>query len=187
MAKSTIEAAIARGQGISTSGAPLESVTIEAMLPSSVAVVIECQTDQKGRTLQDVRSIIRKAGGVITPTSYLFTKKGKVVLEKKENLVMDDYLESAIDAGAADVDMDNEGRPIIYTEPADTKAVADKISASTGLRIESIDVFWDPNQETLVSVESEEAVIALEQTLDLIRDDPTIQDIYINRAPVTSE
>src|SRR5436190_22490915 len=82
--KSSIEAAIARGQGISFTGAALESVILEAILPPSVAFVIDCQTDSKLRLLQDLRLIIKNYGGTVTPTSYLFEKKGIIVFEKDE-------------------------------------------------------------------------------------------------------
>ncbi|KMP09564.1 hypothetical protein CIRG_09734 [Coccidioides immitis RMSCC 2394] len=183
MSKATIESAIAKGQGISMSGAPLEPLTIEAMLPGSVAVVIECQTDQKGRTLQDVRHMIKEAGGIVTPTTFLFEKKGKIAFEKDpKSRSTDDYLESAIDAGAIDVDADAEGRLIVYTEPAMTKSVGEAISTSTGLKIETLDIIWDPNQDTMVTLSSEEAANELDEFLDNVREETTVQEIYMNLA-----
>lgn len=180
MPKPTIEAAIARGQGITAAGAALESLTIEGMLPHSVAVVVECLTDQKARALQDIRAIIRHSGGSNTPTSYLFEKKGKIVFEPKPGLDVDSYLELAIDAGATDVEGDENNRLIVYTEHTATKSVADKMSATTDLVTESIDIIWDPNQDTLVRVESEEALSTVENIVSSLRDDPSVQDIYVN-------
>ncbi|EGD93349.1 transcriptional regulatory protein [Trichophyton mentagrophytes] len=180
MPKPTIEAAIARGQGITAAGAALESLTIEGMLPHSVAVVVECLTDQKARALQDIRAIIRHSGGSNTPTSYLFEKRGKIVFEQKPDLDVDSYLELAIDAGATDVEGDENNRLIVYTEHTATKAVADKMSAATDLVTESIDIIWDPNQDTLVKLESEEARGTVENIVNELRDDPSVQDIYIN-------
>ncbi|OJD25077.1 hypothetical protein ACJ73_03555 [Blastomyces percursus] len=180
MSKSTIEAAVARGQGISPTGAALESVTIEALLPSSVAVVIECMTDQKMRTLQDVRFLVKHHGGTVTPTSYLFEKKGRIVFEKVEGLNVDDHLEHAIDAGAIDVDTDDQGRLRVFTEHADTKAVGDKLSAMTGLKIETADIIWDPNKDTIVELQSREDADKIEEILNAIREDSSVQDIYTN-------
>ncbi|EEQ30310.1 hypothetical protein McanMca71_002194 [Microsporum canis] len=180
MPKPTIEAAIARGQGITAAGAALESLTIEGMLPHSVAVVVECLTDQKARALQDIRAIIRHSGGSNTPTSYLFEKKGKIVFEPKPGLDVDSYLELAIDAGATDVEGDENNRLIVYTEHTATKSVADKMSATTDLVTESIDIIWDPNQDTLVKIESEEALSTVENIINSLRDDPSVQDIYVN-------
>ncbi|EGC49791.1 DUF28 domain-containing protein [Histoplasma capsulatum var. duboisii H88] len=180
MSKSTIEAAIARGQGISSTGATLEPVTIEALLPSSVAVVIECMTDQKARTLQYIRFLIKHHGGTVTPTSYLFEKKGRIVFEKVEGLNVDDHLEQAIDAGAIDVDMDDQGRLRVFTEHADTKSVGDKLSAVTGLKIETADIIWDPNKDTIVELQSGEDADKIEDILNTIREDSSVQDIYTN-------
>ncbi|KAK2764949.1 hypothetical protein FQN54_008648 [Arachnomyces sp. PD_36] len=178
--KSSIETSIARGQGISSSGAALESVTIEAMLPPSVAAIIECQTDQKARLLQDVRHIIREMGGTVTPTSYLFERKGKIVFEKVEGLNVDDYLDPAIEAGALDVTEDEEGRLTVYTEPTDTKAASEKLAESTGLKIESCEVVWDPNKDTMTKVEDEEAAKNLEDLVAAVREDSSVQEIYLN-------
>ncbi|OAX80698.1 hypothetical protein ACJ72_04962 [Emergomyces africanus] len=187
MSKSTIEAAIARGQGISSTGAALEPVTIEALLPSSVAIVIECMTDQKARTLQDIRFLIKHHGGTVTPTSYLFEKKGRIVFEKVEGLNVDDYLELAIDAGAVDVDTDDQGRLRIFTEHTDTKAVGDKFSAAAGLKIETADIIWDPNKDTIVQLQAGEDANKIDEILNIIREDSSVQDIYTNSTTVSTE
>ncbi|KAJ5242115.1 uncharacterized protein N7469_000442, partial [Penicillium citrinum] len=178
--KTIIEAAIARGQGLSLTGQALESLTIEAMLPGSVAAVVECQTDQKARVLQDVRYLIKNGGGTVTPTTFLFEKKGRVVLEKKDGLNPDDYLDQAIEAGATDIIQDDKGRLVIFTDPSETKSVGEAFSGLSGLTIEELEIFWDPNQDTLVEVQDEEQLKHLEDLLSNLRDDPSVQDIYLN-------
>ncbi|KAI5308933.1 hypothetical protein KEM55_004495 [Ascosphaera atra] len=180
MAKSTIEASIMRGQGINTSGAPLESVTIEAMLPGSVAAVIECQTESKARLLQDLRLVIKNGGGTVTPTSYLFEKKGQVTLAMPEGSTADDFLEQAIEAGAMDIDTDSEGRLILLTDPSETKAIGDAFSQATGLRIENSDIIHDPNKETMVALSDEDEIERLEELIENLREDGSVQDIYLN-------
>ena len=177
--KTLIETAIARGQGISTSGQALESMVIEALLPGSVAAVIECLGVNKARILQDVRHIIKDYGGSVTPTMYLFDKKGRVVFEK-ENLNPDDYLDAAIEAGATDVDTDGEGRLVVFTEPTETKAVGEAFSKATGLAIERAAIIWDPKKETMVTVKNEEDIQTLEELLSELRDDASVRDVYLN-------
>lgn len=178
--KISIETSIARGQGISSSGAALEPVTIEAIFPASVAAIIECQTDQKARVLQDIRYTIKEMGGTVTPTSYLFERKGKIMFEKVDGLNVDDYLDQAIEAGALDVVEDEEGRLTVYTEHTDTKAASEKLVELTGLKVESCEVVWDPNKDTMVKVEDEEASKGLEDLIAAIREDSSVQEIYIN-------
>ncbi|KAJ5570202.1 uncharacterized protein N7459_009632 [Penicillium hispanicum] len=178
--KSIIEAAIARGQGLSVTGQTLEAVTIEAMLPGSVAAVVECQTDQKARVLQDIRYMIKDGGGTVTPTTYLFEKKGRVAMEKKEGLNADDYLDQAIEAGATDITVDEKDRLTVFTEASETKMVGEAFSKLSGLMIEELEIFWDPNPDTLVKVQDESQAKDLEDLLGSLREDPSVQDIYLN-------
>ncbi|KAJ5180211.1 hypothetical protein N7492_003421 [Penicillium capsulatum] len=180
--KTVIEAAIARGQGLSVTGQALESLTIEAMLPGSVAAVIECQTDQKARILQDVRYLIKDGGGIVTPTTFLFEKKGRVVMETKETLNADNYLDQAIEAGASDLTTDDKGRLVVFTDPSETKRVGEAFAELSGLTIEELEIFWDPNKDTLVEVQDELQAKDLEDLLGALREEPSVQDIYINAA-----
>lgn len=182
--KSVIEGAIARGRGISATGQALEQVTIEAMLPASVAAVIECQTDQKGRTLQDVRHTIKELGGTVTPTTYLFEKRGRIVFERRHGLNADDYLDQAIEAGAADIVVDERGRLVIFTEPAETKRAAEAFSKATGLAVEQLEMIWDPNKDTSVDLKDDEQARNIEDMLNTIREDTSVRDIYVNTARV---
>ncbi|RJE23014.1 DUF28 domain-containing protein [Aspergillus sclerotialis] len=177
--KSIIESAIARGQGLSVTGQALEHVTIEAMLPHSVAAVIECQTDQKGRVLQDVRYIVKEIGGTVTPTTYLFEKKGRIIFEKWDGLNPDDYLDQAIEAGAADIAADEKGRLVAFTEPTETKHVGESLAKMTGLSIEELEIIWEPNKDTLVNVDEEQAK-DIEGMLSALREDTSVRDIYLN-------
>ncbi|KAJ5768938.1 hypothetical protein N7520_003497 [Penicillium odoratum] len=178
--KIVIEAAIAHGQGLSVTGQALESLTIEAILPGSVAAVIECQTDQKARVLQDIRHSIKTYGGTVTPTTFLFEKKGRVTLEKKDGLNPDDYLDHAIEAGATDIIADEEGRLVVFTDPSETKKVGERFSELSGLTIEGLEFFWDPNPDTLVEVRDEEQAEITRNLLSSLRDEPSVQDIYLN-------
>jgi len=160
------------------SGAALETVIIEAMLPSSVAAIIECQTDQKARVLQDIRYIINKHGGVVTPTNYLFEKKGRIVFQKKEGISADDILDEAVEAGALDVDTDDD-QIIVDTHPSEVSAVAQKIVKAFGFSIERSSIVHVPKPETTVSVEDKDAE-EVENVINLLEEDPSVQDVYIN-------
>ncbi|KAJ5674696.1 uncharacterized protein N7477_004630 [Penicillium maclennaniae] len=178
--KTVIEAAILRGQGLSVTGQALENVTIEAMFPGSVAAVVECQTDQKARVLQDIRYMIKNGGGTVTPTTFLFEKKGRVTMEKKEGVNADDYLDQAIEAGAIDIITDEKERLVLFTDPSETKSVGEAFSKLSGLTLEELEIFWDPNPDTLVDVQDSEQLKDLEDLVSTLREDHTVQDIYMN-------
>src|SRR5436190_17843708 len=132
----------------------------------------------KGTCITKSSVYYQRFRGIVTPTSYLFQKKGRIIFKKTDRLKADDYLEQAIDAGAIDVGTDSEGRLIVYTEHTETKAVGDKLC---GLRIESSHIIWDPNKDTMVTVDSGDAK-ALERLINTIREDPSVQEIYVNSA-----
>jgi transcriptional/translational regulatory protein YebC/TACO1 len=151
------------------------------MLPFSVGAVIECLSDQKMRTVQDVRAMISRRGGSITPTSFLFERKGKVVFEKKDGISTDEVLDEAIKAGATDVDIDDIGRLVVETEPSDLFEVTQRLKVSLSLGVESSEIIHDPKEDTMISLE-EENMAELEELVAQIEDDPSVQDVYTNAA-----
>lgn len=154
--KASVENAIARGQGRSPTGAALESLTIEAMVPPSVAVIVECQTDSKARTLGDLKLALKESGGTMTPTSHIFDRKGKIVFEGAKNIGEEELFDQAIEAGAVDVQMEDDGKVVVFAESSQTTAVADALAASSGLKVESLDIIWDPKEDMMVDVASPE-------------------------------
>ena len=151
------------------------------MLPSSVGAIIECQTDQKARVLQHIRLIITKHGGTITPTSYLFEKKGRIVFQKREGTSADDILDDAVEAGALDVDMNDDGQIVIDTDPSEVSAVARKLVDAFGFSIQKSSMVHVPKTETAVHVR-DEFVPELENVISLIEEEPSVQGVYINIA-----
>ena len=112
--KASIEVAIARGQGVTAAGKPLESMLIEAVVPPSVAVVIDCQTDSKLRTLQEVRATIKYHEGALSPIGYMFNKRGRITFEPDERgRTADDVLDEALEAGAEDIETTDDGNIVV--------------------------------------------------------------------------
>jgi len=182
-AKASIEAAIARGQGRSLSGASLESITIEGILPHNVAVIVECETDNKLRTLSDVRLIIKGNGGSATPSSYLFGKRGRITFESRDGIGIDEALEAALEAGGTDVEQDEGGRIMVSAEPADTKAVGEAVAKALDLQIATSEILWEPNEDTKVDLVSDEAAHELGDFVDELQDkEASVQAIAMNVA-----
>ncbi|KAK0936485.1 hypothetical protein LTR29_011963 [Friedmanniomyces endolithicus] len=162
-AKTSIEAAVARGQGRSTSGATLESVTIEGILPGNVAVIVECETDNKLRTLAD--------------------KKGRIVFEAREGVGVEEALEPALEAGAVDVEDDGDGRVVIFTEPGDTRAVGDALHKTLGLQIAASEILWEANEDTSIGVPDGNMAEELSTFVDVLQERETsLQAVAMNVA-----
>jgi len=179
--KASQEAAIARGQGRSTTGASLESLTLEVIMHPSIGIVIDIETDNKARAFQDLRHEIKRHGATVTPTAYLFKRRGRVQFEKDERgLGVDEALDDAIEAGAEDVEVDDDGNLVVWTEPTGTTAAARSLAESLKLKVESSDIVWDANEDTLVPIDSEETLIALKDLVTALQEDPNVQGIYAN-------
>ncbi|OAP61330.1 hypothetical protein AYL99_03531 [Fonsecaea erecta] len=181
LSKTAIENAIAKGQGKSPSGQALENVTIEAMLPHGVAAMIECQTDNKARTLTDIRYIITKAGGTVTPTAFMFEKKGRVSFEEQEKIGVEDALEDAIEAGALDI-ASEENKLVVETEPGDVIAVAQRLQNKLGIQVEKAEVVYMPNEDSMITLSAEQEQ-EVQTILDSLEEDPSLQNLYINVEP----
>jgi YebC/PmpR family DNA-binding regulatory protein len=181
--KDKIEGAIARGQGKSATGASLESVVVEAVLPGNVAAIIECETDNRLRTLTAVRLAVKTAEGREGPSSYLFTKRGRIIFEPKEGVGEEEALDAALEAGATDVEEDENGI-VVFTEPGETKSVSEAISAALSLNIKMSDIMWSANEETKVDLVTTEAASTLQAFLDDIEEkEPSVQAISMNLRP----
>jgi transcriptional/translational regulatory protein YebC/TACO1 len=181
--KANMEAAIARGQGKSATGAALEYITLETIMPPQVAMIIEAETDNPKRTLGDLRYLVKEAEGTVGPISYMFERKGRVIFEKDERgLGVDDVLDEAIEAGAEDVETGEDGSIVVWTEPNKVTVAAVALQKSLGLKLERSDIIWDPKEDTKVQLNSDSAVKALMEFIDQVRDSPNIQGVYANVA-----
>jgi transcriptional/translational regulatory protein YebC/TACO1 len=178
--KANMEAAIARGQGISTTGAALECLTLEAIIPPSQAFVIDIETDNRMRALPEIRFLITKRKGNITPTGYLFTKRGVVTFEKHETVGLDEVLDDAIEAGAEDVETTEDGGLLVWTDPSRVTKTADLLAKNHGLKVSSSEIIWDANEDTTAPMESQEAALNLVDLVTALREHSDVQGIYTN-------
>ncbi len=148
------------------------------MLPHGVAAIVEYQTDQKQRVLQEARVILGKNGGTVTPTAYMFEKKGRICFHQQDKLGEDEVLEEAIEAGATEVSTE-EGKIVVETAPEDVSRVAEMLKRTLKLEIESAEIIFDPNEDSLVGL-SEQQDANLQRIVDLIEDEPCFQTMYLN-------
>jgi transcriptional/translational regulatory protein YebC/TACO1 len=178
--KQVIEGAIARGQGRSLNGASLEPMTVDLIVPPSVALIVEIETDNKNRSTQEVYAAIKKHEATISSTKFLFTRRGRVIFERRETTGADEILDAAVEAGAEDVEEDEEGNVLVWTEPAGTARMCQAIEAAYGLRILSSEIVWAVNEETAVKLNSTEDVQRVSDLAVALREVSDVQAIYCN-------
>lgn len=176
MPKDTIERAIARGAG-GQDGADLESITYEGYGPGGVAVYVETMTDNRNRTVSEVRHAFTRSGGNLGTdgsVAYLFDKKGRFNFAPGAD--EEKIIEIAVDAGAEDVETGDDGSIEVLTLPEDFHTVRDAL-AEAGLEPESSEVAMIPQAYSELDVETGEKVLRL---LDSLEDLDDVQNVYTN-------
>src|SRR4030042_6821085 len=179
MPKENIERAISRGAGGGKEGQQLLEVTYEGFGPAGVAVLIEAVTDNKQRTIQDVRSALERAGGRLSgpgSTSHLFQPIGEITIRSENVLDFDQLLLVVIEVGAEDIEVDQH-EAIIFCQPADIDRVKEGL-ASKNLSVVEAKFSRKPNTAVKINDEKEAAnVLSLVNKLD---DLPDVQRVYVN-------
>ena len=163
----------------SSSNENYEEITYEGYGPNGVAVIVEAATDNKNRTAADVRHVFDKAGGNLGTTgcvSYMFNKKGVIVIEKEStDMSEDDLMMLALDAGAEDFQTLDEVYEIT-TDPSNFSEVREKLEAE-GLEFLETDVQMVPT--TTVKLD-EKASEKMERLIDNLEDLDDVSNIYHN-------
>ena len=176
MTRDTVDRAIARGAGTADSD-NLEELVYEGYGPGGVAILIETLTDNKNRTVAEVRHGFSKFGGNLGTSgsvAYLFEKKGSIVfpLGSDEEKV----LEAALEAGADDMLVHDDGSLEVVTTPEHFGAVKDAL-AKAGLEIESSEVTMVASTEAELDLEAAEVLLKL---VDHLEDLDDVQNVYSN-------
>ena len=176
MPKDTVERAIKRGAG-ALDGANYEEVRYEGYGPSGVAVMVDCMTDNRNRTVAEVRHAFSKAGGNLGTSGsvgFLFTSRG--VLSYPAGSDEDAIMEAALEAGADDVITNDDGSIEVLTSPDDFTQVKEAMIAAR-LKPEFAEVTMRPNSTTTLSEQDSEKMLRLQDALDELDD---VQNVYSN-------
>jgi YebC/PmpR family DNA-binding regulatory protein len=176
MPKDTIERAIARGVG-GGDETQFEEVVYEGYGPGGTALLVEVLTDNRNRTVGEVRHVFTRYGGNLGASgcvAYLFEKKGVVTLDR-EGLDADRLLEAALEAGADDV-VEGSATVEVTTSPADFEHVRQALE-SHGFRPAEARVAMEPT--TTVALAGDEAEAAL-RLADALEDLDDVQAVYAN-------
>ena len=176
MPRDTFERAIKKGTG-DLDGVNYEEILYEGYGPGGVAVLVECLTDNRNRTIAEVRQVFNKAGGNVGTdgcVAWMFDKKGLIIVNKEDS-DEETLMELALDAGAEDIKEETESFEIIC-EPADFEAVKEAVDAA-GIKYEMAEITMIPQNMTKVEGKEAEQMINFMEALD---DCDDIQKFYSN-------
>lgn len=174
MPRDNVDRAIKRGTG-ADAGGDYEEVRYEGMGPGNVAVIVETLTDNRNRTASSIRTAFNKMGGSLTPVAFNFDRVG-LISYKLDVGTTDAVFEAAIEAGASDVESNDETHDI-FTSLDDFNTVRAALEATLG-EPETARLDWRPLNR--VAVEDEDAAKTLYKLIDTLEDDDDVQRVYGN-------
>jgi YebC/PmpR family DNA-binding regulatory protein len=176
MTKDTIERAIKRGSG-AQDGENFEEIRYEGYGPGGVAVMVDCMTDNRNRTVAEVRHAFTKAGGNLGTTgsvAFQFSQTG--ILSYPSGSDEDTIMEAALEAGAQDVIGNDDGSVDVLTSPEDFVSVKEAMIAA-GLAPETAEVTMRADNSTPLDRDNAEKMVRMLERLEDLDD---VQDVYSN-------
>lgn len=179
MPNDTIDRGIKRAAG-DANAVNYEHVTYEGYGPNGIAIIVEALTDNKNRTASNVRNAFTKGNGSLGTTgcvSYMFDKKGQIIIDKEEcDMDADDLMMMALDAGAEDFSEEEDSFEIL-TDPDEVSAVREALEKE-GIPMAQAEATMIP--QNYVTLTDENAIKFLNRTLDLLDEDDDVQAVYHN-------
>jgi YebC/PmpR family DNA-binding regulatory protein len=173
-----IDRAVKRGSGAEAGGADWQTITYEGYGPNGVAILIECLTDNRNRAASEVRvAVTRNGGSMADPgsVSYLFNRKGVVIVPATAGMSEDDVLLAVLEAGAEEVNDLGESFEVI-SEAGDMVAVRTAL-VDAGIEYESADASFLPTVSVPLDEEGARRVFKLIEAIDDLDD---VQNVYAN-------
>ncbi len=177
MPKENIERAVKKGTG-ELEGTVYDEITYEGYGPGGVAILVDCMTDNKNRTVADIRHFFAKSGGNLGESgcvSWMFDKKGSLLVDK--SVVSEDkLLDIVLDAGAEDV-AEEENEFQVVTVPDDFSAVLEALESENIPLIESSISMIPKNVIEIIDEKAAKQVLTL---LEKLEDHEDVQNVYAN-------
>jgi len=176
MPRDTVDRAIKRGVG-ANEGEDYEEIRYEGYGPGGVALMVDCMTDNRNRTASDVRHAFTKYGGNLGTdgsVGYLFTKQG--IISFQPGTDEDTLMEAALEAGAEDVVVNDDGSLDVITSPEEFSAVRESLTAA-GFDTEMGEVTFNASTSAELDQETAERLLKL---VDALEDLDDVQEVYHN-------
>ena len=173
-----IDRAVKRGSGAEAGGAEYQNIMYEGYGPNGVAVLIECLTDNRNRAASEVRiALTRNGGSMADPgsVSYLFNRKGVVIVPKVEGMAEDDVLIAVLDAGAEEVNDLDEVFEVV-SEPTDLVAVRTALQ-DAGIDYDSAEASFIASVNVPLDEDGARKVFRL---IEALEDSDDVQNVWAN-------
>jgi YebC/PmpR family DNA-binding regulatory protein len=173
-----IDRAVKRGSGAEAGGAEYQNIMYEGYGPNGVAVLIECLTDNRNRAASEVRIALTRNGGTMADpgsVSYLFNRKGVVIVSKVDGMGEDDVLTAVLDAGAEEVNDLGEAYEVV-SEPTDLVAVRTALQ-DAGIDYDSAEASFIASVNVPLDENGARKVFRL---IEALEDSDDVQNVWAN-------
>jgi YebC/PmpR family DNA-binding regulatory protein len=182
MPKDNIERAIKRGTGEAKDGVILSEIVYEGYGPGQVSLLIQCVTDNKNRTLSDVKTILKKNKGKFVEgggVSWQFENKGRIIIEEMTENLLEEIEMTLIESGAEDYELDDDVL-VVYTKAAELsnvqKFLENKLTeADVKIKISEAKLTFQAKEKVAVS---DEELGDLEELLGLLEENDDVVDVW---------
>lgn len=176
MTKDVIERASKRGAG-ELEGAAYEEIRYEGYGPNGIAIMVDCMTDNRNRTVAEVRHVFSKRGGNMGTdgcVAFMFNQKG--IISLASGVDEDAVMEVALEAGVEDIVTNNDGSIDVFTSPDDYSAVKDALDTA-GFEVQSAEVTMHPDNTVSLDLDDAQKAIAM---IDAFEELDDVQQVYSN-------
>ena len=177
MPKDNIDRAIKKGTG-ELEGAVYEEITYEGYGPAGVAVLVDCMTDNKNRTVADIRHYFSKNGGNLGESgcvAWMFDKKGSIMVDK-DTIGEEELMDKALEAGAEDV-IEEDNVYQVLTAPEEFETVREALEAE-GIKFVEASVSMIP--QNVVEISEEKQARQILKLLESLEDHDDVQNVFAN-------
>ncbi len=184
MPKENIERAIRRGAGLEKDAAEIETIVYEGYAPHGIAVLVDCLTDNRNRTISDLRRVFTRAGGGLGEpgsVAWQFTEKGYLLISRvtedgaDTGVDPDEVFMIALEAGADDVDVSDDSVEV-YTNRTNFAQVSQALEAA-GTKPDQAELIMNPNTTLELSADEAQAVLGMIEALEELDD---VNKVYHN-------
>lgn len=163
--KDTIERAIKKGTGQLDDGSQIEEITYEGYGPHGVGILVECQTDNRNRTVSELRSVFKSNGGNLGESGAVAWMFERVSLIQGKKANLGDPEEEAIEAGANEVEAEEEGLYSFYGAPEDLDNIRTALQ-SRGWEVTTAELSYKAKDKTTITEDQQKEVYELLEALE---------------------
>ena len=178
MPADNIKRAVQRGTG-ELPGVNYEEMSFEGYGPGGVAVMLELLTDNRNRTTPEIRHIFSKNGGNLGENgcvSWLFTRRGLILVPRTPEMDDDEVMEVVLEAGAEDLDIEDEDYYRVFTSPDELHTVKERLETA-GLEVEAAQMDMEPSSTTRLEGKAAQQMIRL---MEAFEDQDDVQNVWAN-------